>query len=137
MDGDQKPASSTEPDGYSVLTPNSQIELQDRDFGEHDEDGIEDGEDEEVLDEEEHYQLSFFFSFRRSLVKYTLLPPLLTLRNSVICRGDKVKLSVPRPLFVISSTNEFTGISSAMQARMVQSSFPKQRVINSPHESYV
>lgn len=55
MDGDQKPASSTKPDGYSVLTPNSQIELQDRDFGEHDEDGIEDGEDEEVLNEEEHY----------------------------------------------------------------------------------
>lgn len=68
MDGDQKPASSTEPDGYSVLTPNSQIELQDRDFGEHDEDGIEDGKDEEVLNEKEHYQLSFF-SFRRSLVK--------------------------------------------------------------------
>lgn len=45
-----------------------------------------------------------------------------------------MKLSVPRPLFVISSTNEFTGTSSAMQARMVQSSFPKQRAINSPHE---
>lgn len=56
MDGDQKPASSTKPDGYSVLAPNSQIELQDRDFGEHDEDGVEDGEDEEVLNEpKEHY----------------------------------------------------------------------------------
>lgn len=136
MDGDQKPASSTKPDGYSVLTPNSQIELQDRDFGEHDEDGVEDGEDEEVLNEEEHFQLSFL-SFRRSLVKYTLLPPSLTLRNSVICRGDKVKLSVPRPLFVISSTNEFTGTSSAIQARMVQSSFPNERSINSPHRSQV
>lgn len=112
MHHNEEPACSSEPDRYRVLSPDTQIELEDRDLRKHDQYRVEYREDEEVLCS---HQL-------RLHADSNIRAP--TSRKSVICTGDSVKLSVPRPFFVINSTNALNGMRRAMQARIVQSSVP-------------
>lgn len=46
---DEKTTKTTEPDRDGIYSPDAEVQLQDGDLGDHDQDGVDDREDQEVL----------------------------------------------------------------------------------------